>query len=249
MTLSYHFTKPSAENTQLCWKSVLSNKLSRIKISKLISFLTENENLIKQPPDATSSSDSDPDFSPSPRPQPYGLRPSRGSVPRTLISPPTTGRGRVTFSFKTNKTTYGINYKEEDFGHEILCFSDNDPDRVIQSHSTLSSLFHQYIVDMYAKIESERLLYIKLNQQILRVEEYIQLRKAITYDGNVTDIGRMVIFPATYIGGTWHMHEYAQDAMTYVRSYGHPDLFITFTCNTAWSEIKELVDHQQTAMI
>ncbi|GBL77622.1 hypothetical protein AVEN_152866-1 [Araneus ventricosus] len=89
MTLSYHFTKPSAENTQLWWKSIISNKLSRIKISKLISFLTENENLIKQPPDATSSSDSEPDFSPSPRPQTYGLRPSRGSIPRTLISPPT----------------------------------------------------------------------------------------------------------------------------------------------------------------
>ncbi|GBN32285.1 hypothetical protein AVEN_213127-1 [Araneus ventricosus] len=68
--------KPSAENTELWWKSVLSNKLSRIKIAKLVSFLTENENLIKQPPDATSSSDSEPDFSPSPR-------------PKTLISPPT----------------------------------------------------------------------------------------------------------------------------------------------------------------
>ncbi|GBM39548.1 hypothetical protein AVEN_52906-1 [Araneus ventricosus] len=47
MTLSYHFTKPSVENTQLLWKSVLSNKLSRINIVKLIAFLTENENLIK----------------------------------------------------------------------------------------------------------------------------------------------------------------------------------------------------------
>ncbi|GBM61931.1 hypothetical protein AVEN_272797-1 [Araneus ventricosus] len=39
--------------------------------------------------DATSSSDTDPDFSPSPRPQTYGLRPARGSLPRSLISPPT----------------------------------------------------------------------------------------------------------------------------------------------------------------
>jgi len=37
------------------------------------------------------------------------------------------------------------------------------------------------------------------------------------------------------------MHEYAQDIMTYVRSYGHPDFFITFTCNPAWDEIKELL--------
>ncbi|GBO33415.1 hypothetical protein AVEN_258823-1 [Araneus ventricosus] len=82
-------TKPCAETTQLWWKRVLSNKLSRINIAKLISFLTENENRIKQPPHATSSSDSDPGFSLSPRPQTYGLRPSRGSIPRTLISPPT----------------------------------------------------------------------------------------------------------------------------------------------------------------
>ncbi|GBN26544.1 hypothetical protein AVEN_212917-1 [Araneus ventricosus] len=87
MTLSYHFTETSAENTQLWWKSVFSNKLSRINMAKLVSFLTENEKLIKQSPDATSSSDSDPDFSPSPSPQTYGLRPSRGSIPRTLISP------------------------------------------------------------------------------------------------------------------------------------------------------------------
>ncbi|GBN23049.1 hypothetical protein AVEN_201481-1 [Araneus ventricosus] len=42
MTLSYHFTKPSAANTQLWWKGLLSNKLSRIKIAELISFLIEN---------------------------------------------------------------------------------------------------------------------------------------------------------------------------------------------------------------
>ncbi|KAH8267063.1 hypothetical protein KR044_003170 [Drosophila immigrans] len=34
------------------------------------------------------------------------------------------------------------------------------------------------------------------------------------------------------------MHEYAQDAMTYVRNYGTPDLFSTFTCNPKWMEIE-----------
>ncbi|GBL84125.1 hypothetical protein AVEN_118543-1 [Araneus ventricosus] len=59
------------------------------QIAKLISFLTENEKFMKHPPDATSSSDSDPNFSPSPRSQTYGLKPSRGSIPRALISLPT----------------------------------------------------------------------------------------------------------------------------------------------------------------
>jgi hypothetical protein len=35
------------------------------------------------------------------------------------------------------------------------------------------------------------------------------------------------------------MHEYTQDAMTYVRNHGRPDLFITFTCNPKWKEIQE----------
>ncbi|XP_059160882.1 uncharacterized protein LOC131944344 [Physella acuta] len=81
-------------------------------------------------------------------------------------------------------------------------------------------LFHQYIVDMYAKIESERLLFIRLNQTKLRSEEYIHLRDAITTDANPNDIGKMVILPATFTGSPRHLHEYAQDAMTYVRNYG-----------------------------
>ena len=41
------------------------------------------------------------------------------------------------------------------------------------------------------------------------------------------------------------MHEYTQDAMTYVRHYGRPDLFVTFTCNPKWQEIQaELMEGQ-----
>ena len=35
------------------------------------------------------------------------------------------------------------------------------------------SLFQQFLVDMYAKIEAERIIYIRLNQKKLRTEEYI----------------------------------------------------------------------------
>ncbi|GBN04034.1 hypothetical protein AVEN_61513-1 [Araneus ventricosus] len=65
LTSSFHFAILSAENTLFWWKNFLLNKLSRIKTAKLISFLTDNLDIIKQQPDATSSSDSDPDFSPS----------------------------------------------------------------------------------------------------------------------------------------------------------------------------------------
>ncbi|KAL0860151.1 hypothetical protein ABMA27_010458 [Loxostege sticticalis] len=79
-----------------------------------------------------------------------------------------------------------------------------------------------------------------------RRKEYIHLQDAIMTDGNIDDIGTMVILPSSYIGSPRHMHEYTQDAMTYVRKYGRPDLFITFTCNSSWPEIKEQLKYGQT---
>ena len=37
------------------------------------------------------------------------------------------------------------------------------------------------------------------------------------------------------------MHEYAQDAMTYLRHYGRPDLFLTFACYPKWIEIVQML--------
>ena len=107
-------------------------------------------------------------------------------------------------------------------------------------------LFQQFIVDMYAKIESERLRYIRLNQRTLRVEQYAHLRDAVINDGNIADMGQLIILPSSFTGGPRYMHERSQDAMTYVRNYGRPDLFITFTCNPNWTEIQqELFDGQK----
>lgn len=90
-------------------------------------------------------------------------------------------------------------------------------------------LFQQFIVDMYAKIETERLEFIRHNQRKLRSDEYIHLKDAMINDGNVDNMGKLVILPSTFTGSPRHMHEYAQDAITYVRKHGRPDLFITFT--------------------
>ncbi|XP_061381633.1 uncharacterized protein LOC133319827 [Danaus plexippus] len=106
-------------------------------------------------------------------------------------------------------------------------------------------LFQQFAVDMYVKVETERLAFIRFNQAKLRSEDYIHLRDAIHSDGDVQSIGRLTILPSSYIGSPRHMHEYAQDAMTYVRNYGTPDLFITFTCNPKWTEIERELEPGQ----
>lgn len=86
---------------------------------------------------------------------------------------------------------------------------------------------------MYAKIETERLECIRYNQRKLRSDEYIHLRDAMMNDENVDNMGKLVNLPSTFTGSLRHMHEYAQDAITYVRKQGLPDLFITFTCNSS----------------
>ncbi|XP_055307038.1 uncharacterized protein LOC129571291, partial [Sitodiplosis mosellana] len=99
---------------------------------------------------------------------------------------------------------------------------------------------------MYAKIETERLNFLRFNQAKLRSEEYIHLRDAVVNDGNVNDVGRLTILPSSYVGSPRHMHEYTQDAMSYVRKHGRPDLFITFTCNPQWADIKNNLFDGQT---
>ncbi|CAL4067133.1 unnamed protein product, partial [Meganyctiphanes norvegica] len=96
-------------------------------------------------------------------------------------------------------------------------------------------LFLQFLVDMYAKIESERLYYIRNHQTELRVDQYAHLMDAINND-TIQDAGQLVILPSSFTGGPRYMHQRVQDAMTYVRHYGRPDLFITFTCNPKWQE-------------
>jgi len=48
-------------------------------------------------------------------------------------------------------------------------------------------------------------------------------------DGDPRNVDRRVILPSSFTGGPCYMHERQQDVMTYVRKYGHPDLFITMT--------------------
>jgi len=100
---------------------------------------------------------------------------------------------------------------------------------------------------MYVKVETERLNFIRFNQSKLKLNEYIHLRDAIATEGDVANIGRLTIFPTTHVGSPRHMHEYALEAMTHMRNYGCPDLFITFTCNSKWPEITNQLMTGQTS--
>ncbi|KAL8580062.1 hypothetical protein ACOMHN_065111 [Nucella lapillus] len=103
-------------------------------------------------------------------------------------------------------------------------------------------LFSQYLVDIYAKVEQERLSYLFTHQGQLRAASYVALRDHVqggdaANPSNAADIGQRIVLPSSFVGGPRYMHERTQDAMTYVRRFGRPDKFITFTCNPMWLEI------------
>jgi hypothetical protein len=98
---------------------------------------------------------------------------------------------------------------------------------------------------------NQRLYYIKNNQKQMRAELYNNLCDMIHAHDNAGEhgnpaIGKRVILPPSFAGGPRDMHRRFQDAMAVVRKYHKPDLFVTFTCNPNWKEIKEALLPGQT---
>lgn len=136
---------------------------------------------------------------------------------------------------QTNRAVPGKKVSCKDFYAYHLMIRNNNFNLLLRC----KQLLHQFLVDMYVKIENERLRYIYLNQSKLRAENYIHLRDAVMNDAQVrpSNLGQMVILPSSVVNSPRYLHEYTQDAFTYVRNYGRPDLFVTFTCNPSWPEI------------
>lgn len=106
--------------------------------------------------------------------------------------------------FWTGDDGYNFDLKKRD-GTKMTCmefYAYRIMIRIIEDNYLLKygHLFLQYLVDMIAKILSERLLYIQLNQTALRVENYAQLRDSIMSDGDANNLGKKVILPSTVVG-------------------------------------------------
>lgn len=103
----------------------------------------------------------------------------------------------------------------------------------------MRALFNQYLVDQQAKIDTERCLFIRLQQKTLRSGNYNIIDDAFRTDGDPHALGQVVILPSSFTGGPRYMQKKTQDACAYVRKFGRPGIFATLTCNPQWKEIKE----------
>jgi hypothetical protein len=124
-------------------------------------------------------------------------------------------------------------------------------------------LFHQYAVDMFCKMETERLFHQFKRSEDMRVEKRNEIGDAIhmndlrnmaeasedqnTTGNHMNKVGLKVILSSSFIGGPRHMAQNYYDAMSIVRRHGKPDLFITFTCNPFWPEIQRQLLSNQSA--
>ena len=80
------------------------------------------------------------------------------------------------------------------------------------------ALFHQYLVDMLAKVKQQRLNYVKCNQQEIRVDLYSGLADAISAgDSNSKHLVRKVILTSSFTGSPRQMFEFYQDGMSILR--------------------------------
>lgn len=104
------------------------------------------------------------------------------------------------------------------------------------------NLLNQFLVDIFAIIETESLSYIHHNQKKLKNEECVHLKDTMTRtDGLLSDLKKMVLLLSSSTGRPRYMHERTQDAIMYVHNFERLDLFVTFTCNPKWLEILVLL--------
>ncbi|GBO37931.1 hypothetical protein AVEN_55434-1 [Araneus ventricosus] len=91
----------------------------------------------------------------------------------------------------------------------------------------------------FGNTEGSCLHFLRQNQEDLRIELYRGLLDALECRAHNENIrtGKLIILPSSFQGSPRHMQQNYQDAMAMVRKFGKPDLFLTFTCNTSWSEI------------
>lgn len=110
-------------------------------------------------------------------------------------------------------------------------------------------LFQQFLVDVYVRVEQDRLDWIRANQKQLKVESYKGLTDFLkdSPEGSASLVGKDYILPSSFTGSPRSYQQRYQDAMSIVRKYGKADIFLTFTGNPKWPEIQRRLKPGQTA--
>ena len=118
-------------------------------------------------------------------------------------------------------------------------------------------LFQQFLCEAAYTMEAERLSFLRYNQSKLRATNHTRLLELLgdaamarnevsawtegIPSSGTGQIGRLVVLPATYIGSDRYMRMKMHDIISISNSLGHPDVFLTMTCNPYWPEITDAI--------
>ncbi|KAJ8949401.1 hypothetical protein NQ318_007499 [Aromia moschata] len=100
-------------------------------------------------------------------------------------------------------------------------------------------LFQQYLVEAWVR---------KFRLAARRVLDRVRAAAVAAGENVAPDagrVGRAIVLPTAFYGSARNMHRQYLDAMTVTMRHGKPDLFITFTCNPNWPEIKDNLGYKQ----
>uniref|UniRef100_I1QHE4 Helitron helicase-like domain-containing protein n=1 Tax=Oryza glaberrima TaxID=4538 RepID=I1QHE4_ORYGL len=99
-----------------------------------------------------------------------------------------------------------------------------------------------YVIDAYCCMEESRLSHYrsKTFQLKYRTTSFSEV-STMVHSGitEASDAGQRVILPSSYIWGPRYLYQNYLDSVALCRKYGCPDLFITFTSNSLWSEVTQ----------
>ncbi|XP_074297022.1 uncharacterized protein LOC141627694 [Silene latifolia] len=105
-------------------------------------------------------------------------------------------------------------------------------------------LFQQFLVYCCCAIESDRLWYIKNNQDLFRCDILNDICDAIEKGDLIGHVIRKRFYlPPSFTGSPKYMYQRYQDAMAICRWYGNPYLFLTFIANSRWPEIEAMLKY------
>lgn len=111
-------------------------------------------------------------------------------------------------------------------------------------------LSQQFIVDVHLMNESNKLNFIRMNQEQLQAALYVALNRQVERLAARHNVRALpaIVLNSGYVGGRRFMRMLFLDAMSIFGIKGKPDYFITFTCNPTWPEILENILDCETAV-
>lgn len=99
----------------------------------------------------------------------------------------------------------------------------------------------EYLVDMYSRVEEQRLAYIARERNFQQHELHENENEEEEFEPTIK-------LPASFVGSCAWTSEQAADAMALGRKFGKPTFFMTMTFNPDWPEVQNRLLPGQTAL-